>query len=251
LVQACLAKLAGNKTMKSLAALLLISTLGPAMGDGHGHPCDCDPANRGNWTYSSESVDAAHRVEYYGSCTATYDWSHTPWCYVVGGSMCIHASPSSVPGESRYYKKCSPCNCRGHWQYKEIEASGCTDDTEWDPWCQVQGSRANCDVAMESDTEGMNDWKYCKVCKCMNQWNYKGKMQHGCWANDPDYDKAWCYVEGYEHCDHSTKSEVEGEHRHFMHCGDTHMKSCKGAKAAYKMSECCKHPEPDKKMMKM
>jgi len=77
----------------------------------------------------------------------------------------------------------------------------------------------------------------------MNNWNYQGKMYHGCYT-DADYltngvATPWCYVEGYAHCKSAKKSEVTGEDRYYRTCGrDT----CAGAKTQYKEAGCCGMP---------
>lgn len=203
-------------------------------------PCDCI---EGPWTYGVDGIT------YEGGCTATSDWKEQPWCYVKDKKACMHAKDSTVEGEERGFKTCSPCNCRGAWDFKDASAHaletyvGCRNDTLWKPWCQVQGSRANCDVSVVSGNAGEGDWKVCEQCKCMNKWNYNNTMQIGCFK-DPNWgNKEWCYVEGDSHCDSAMPSLIMSESRSYMMCGaEAVAPTCGAAKSAYKDSNCCGNP---------
>lgn len=197
-------------------------------------PCDCI---EGPWVYQPTNPD--FNITYNGGCTATKDWPEQTWCYVKDNS-CIHGINSTVPGETRQYKTCSPCNCRGSWDYDGMLYSGCKPDMEWGHWCYVQGSKANCDVSQDSlNTSEPLDWKTCGLCTCMNKWNYEGDMQMQCY-NDTAWGSQWCYVDGYSNCNDASDSSVAGEHRKWISCPRT--TTCASVKTAYKDSGCCGNP---------
>lgn len=214
--------------MRLALSLLLLASC------AHGDPCDCE---EGPWVYQPNNPN--FNITYDGGCTATKDWPNQAWCYVQNNT-CIHGIASTVVGETRNYKTCSPCNCRGMWDYNGSMFTGCKPDPAWGAWCYVQGSTPNCDDSMLS-TNPMEvlRWRNCNTCECMNNWNYNGTMQHGCY-NDLSWGSQWCYVEGYSNCATAAPSQTAGERRYWRNCPTT--TTCGAAKQAYKDSNCCGNP---------
>jgi len=221
--------------MRFSLSVLLLATC------AHGDPCDCI---LGPWTYSLD------KVTYQGGCSATSDWPDQPWCYVKDKVNCIHGQTSTIPGETRAYKKCGPCNCRGAWDFADAgdgttvnNYEGCRNDASWKPWCQVQGSRANCGLTAMSNNAGEGDWRACDQCGCMNSFRYNNSMHMGCF-DDKTWGANWCYVDGGSNCATATASSVPGEARHYVKCGpDSAATKCSVAKKAYKDSHCCGNPD--------
>lgn len=214
--------------MRHVLSFLLIAKF------AHGDPCDCI---EGPWTYQPN--DPNLNITYAGGCTATKDWPGQAWCYVKD-NMCIHGVVSEFAGETRKYKTCSPCNCRGSWDYDGMDYTGCKPDAEWGAWCYVQGSTPNCDDSQDSQVMGENlKWRNCDVCECMNNWNYQGNYTHGCF-DDTNWGSKWCYVEGYTNCAEAANSAMANESRKWVNCPRT--TTCGSVKTAYKNSGCCGNP---------
>lgn len=215
---------------KSRASLLL-AVLACLPSSSAADKCDCI---EGPWNYTS-TIGAKETQTFESGCVVTNDW-HVNWCYVKDNG-CIHAVNSSIPGETRRYKQCSPCNCRGEHP--------CTPDAEWGAWCYAQGGRYFCDSADKSQIEGENrHWRTCDPCQCMKNWNYmvngEHTMKRGCYMDADWGNKSWCYVDGYANCASAMPSEVTGEDRYYKECHGRD--TCAHQKADYKMAACCGNP---------
>ena len=126
-------------TMARVLPLLLFQLLTAVDADS---PCNCMTA----WTYLGEV---------YEGCAETPDWQGNDWCYVQGGANCAEALETTMAGEDRMYRQCSPCNCMTAWNYLGEVYEGCTETPDWQgvDWCYVQGG-ADCAEALESTMEG-------------------------------------------------------------------------------------------------
>jgi len=209
---------------------LLIAVLACLPSSSAADPCDCI---EGPWTYRS-TIGANENQTFEGGCVVTNDW-HVNWCYVKDNS-CIHSMVSIIPGETRNYKQCSPCNCRGE--------AGCQYDAEYGAWCYTQGSKYFCDSSDDSQEGNANDWRNCDPCQCMKNWNYMENgtktMKRGCYKDAGWGDKKWCYVDGYANCKSAKASEIAGEARYWKECHGRD--TCAHHKADFKFAECCGNP---------
>merc|ERR1719507_1274671 len=88
---------------------------------------------------------------HYDSCTVTEEGEHS-WCYVVGGSECPDAKPSSKSPGNFYIEDCGhPCDCKDEFTYKGTTYDECTMAEDTHPWCYIQdGTDPRCTDAMAS-----------------------------------------------------------------------------------------------------
>lgn len=191
--------------------------------------CGCQET----WSYSGAKGDD-DEVEYQG-CAETPDWSDHQWCYVNNGSACKFAKTSTIPGETRKYKKCGPCACKDVWSYTgpegkdaKVQYQGCDETPDWEghAWCYVNDQK-KCERAKSSSIPNeKRKYKECGACACQDVWDYKGPLAtlpevqyQGC-DTTPDWkDHEWCYVNDADKCDLARDSTVPGETRKYRGCG--------------------------------
>ena len=158
-----------------------------------------------------DSCNCMRKWNYKGAvshgCSQTPDWPNQEWCHVQGGPQCNVALKSTIAGETRMFRQCKDCNCMRHWNYKGQFYAGCAMTPDWPDteWCYVQGG-PGCNVASKSEIDGEpRMFRQCGACNCMQTWNYKGAVYHGC-AETPDWaDTEWCYVQDGPGCAQARK----------------------------------------------
>jgi hypothetical protein len=118
----------------------------------------CDPCKcTASWDYLGAT---------YSTCAETADWADHTWCYVQGGAECHNALNSTVDGESRKWRECDDCACRGNWEYLGSFYSGCAETSDWEDnqWCYVQGDGDKCAAASDSTHAGESrKWRSCSA----------------------------------------------------------------------------------------
>jgi len=175
---------------------------------------ECAPDNcQVQWNYGTTG-------KVYEGCTETPDWAGNDWCYTQGGTASNpNAKDSSVVGEDKKWRQCSPCNCQVEWNYLGSVYKGATATPDYaQSWCYVQGG-SNCAGALASSVPGEDrKWIHASACDCQTQWNYQDKVYQGC-AETPDWvDHRWCYVQGGSNCAAAQTSSVTGEDRRWLEC---------------------------------